>query len=815
MSRRFTCPRGHIWYADPPPDLGDTTRVLPNCPSCGEIGELVCSGEDGCGVPTSQLGSDALVIEDSPNDTPPPELGMPPTLPGYELREEIGRGGMGIVYDAWDQKHGGRVAVKYLPRLEPSKVLRFKREFRALADLSHPNLAGVYELAQVDGRWFIVMERIEGEPFVEHLLSVPNLAERTRLLRPALAQLVEGIHHLHQAGLLHCDIKPSNVLVAPNGRVVLLDFGLVADWLPADSNDSQAELVGSLGYLAPERFAGKPPSTAGDWYAVGVMLYEVLTGQRPFQGTRTELIWKQRYLDSPPTAEVNPEVPAEWNSLCMALLQRDPAKRPDGKELLQRLRGSSHSAVHVSRTRETPLVGRDTQLEGLRSAFAAARAGLTTIACVRGESGMGKTTLVDCFLERLALRESITVLKSRCHRQESVPFKGVDGVVDALSQHLAAQTQNDLRSILPADIAALGRVFPVLRRIKLGPAGWKIADGLDPIEIRRRCLQAARELLTRMAARRPLVLDDMQWGDADSARLLTELLGPPAAPPVMMIACWRSEEESTSECVRLLKSSLPAVNLVRVELAKLTPLESESLAATLLAESAIAGEVLVGAIARAADGRPVHIHELARHYRSAPPEELVAPRPQMLEALISQRVRELPAAARRAVEVLAIAAHPLRLADARLAAELDSEPRSTWGLLRSRHLVRDFSRDEDQFVECYHECVREAVVDMLSPAQRAAVHDQLVRTFAAHRVRDQALLAVHCLGAGRTEEAADHYARAAAEAAEAVAFERAAQLYQLSLELHAPPPAQAAELRQKLADCVAKSGRGYGNAGES
>ena len=268
--------------------------VLPSCPSCGEAGDLYparVGGSDGPGGSTSRLESAALVIEDESGE-PPVDSGLPPSLPGYEIRNEIGRGGMGVVYDAWDATHRGRVAVKYLPRLDPSKILRFKREFRALADLNHPNLAGIYELAQVEGRLFIVMEHIDGESFVDHFLGIRDVVERTRLLRPALAQLAEGIHHLHQAGLLHCDIKPSNVLITPNGRVVLLDFGLVADWVAPDAADAHAELVGSLGYLAGA-FAGKPPSAAGDWYAVGVMLYEVLGNKRPFHGSRTKLIWQQ------------------------------------------------------------------------------------------------------------------------------------------------------------------------------------------------------------------------------------------------------------------------------------------------------------------------------------------------------------------------------------------------------------------------------------------------------------------------------------------------------------------------------------------
>src|SRR5438552_2214448 len=135
MSRRFVCPRGHIWYATVAAAFGDSTRILPTCPSCGEVGDLypACLSSNAQHGSTSYLDSDALVI--SGDESPVDDAGQPPALPGYELLNEIGRGGMGVVYEALDLAHDGVVAVKHLPRLDPSKVLRFKREFRALAGL--------------------------------------------------------------------------------------------------------------------------------------------------------------------------------------------------------------------------------------------------------------------------------------------------------------------------------------------------------------------------------------------------------------------------------------------------------------------------------------------------------------------------------------------------------------------------------------------------------------------------------------------------------------------------------------------------------
>src|SRR5262249_44181044 len=154
-----------------------------------------------------------------------------------------------------------------------------KQEFRSVVDLSHPNLASVYELLHTGGRWCLVMEHIEGVSFVDYFQSIESMPVRIEKLRPAFRQLVDGLSFLDETGLLHCDVKPSNVLVTRSQRVVLLDFGLVTEWRPDAFVAGGGELVGSLGYIAPERFAGKPPTGAVDWYSVGVMLFETFAGR--------------------------------------------------------------------------------------------------------------------------------------------------------------------------------------------------------------------------------------------------------------------------------------------------------------------------------------------------------------------------------------------------------------------------------------------------------------------------------------------------------------------------------------------------------
>ena len=764
-----------------------------------------------------------------------------PVIAGYDLVRELGRGGMGVVYQAYDHKRRHMVALKTMQGVEASALYRFKAEFRTLAGLTHPNLVTLYELVAEGGLWFLTMELLEGVSFLAHVRSavspagpgtMEQPAEATRSppglapaqldrLRDTLRQLAGAVQALHQAGKLHRDIKPGNVLVTRQGRVVLLDFGLAADLDRSGEHLSlQPCLLGTVAYMAPEQAACRPVSPASDWYAFGSMLYEALTGRPPFSGAPLEVLLKKKDLDPPDPASLVPGIPDDLRALCGELLRRDPRQRPSGDDVLRRLGteplASPHAPVRgITAATEVPLIGRARHLEGLEAAFQACRQGRAVRLYVHGCSGVGKTALVQRFLDGLTERGEAVVLAGRCYEQESVPYKALDSLVDSLSRYLETLPLLEAQALLPRDIGALARVFPVLRRLEaVASAPGRGGAVSDPHEIRRRGLAGLRELLGRVADRRPLVLfvDDLQWGDLDSAALLLDLFRPPDPPSLLFLGCYRREDAAGNPCLRaLLEAHEPGEAVGRSELAvePLTPPERRELALALLASRDPAAQARADTIAGESDGNPFFIHELVHYLEAGVAPAGGAPEGDVtLHEVLWSRVLRLPEGARRLLEVVAVAGRPLRQEDACRAAGVAAEQSAALASLRAGRLLRGVGRPDSLEIETYHDRIRETLVGRLTPSDFQKHHRRLALVLEASRRSDPEVLAVHFQEAGEPGRAGTYYALAAAQASEALAFDRAAKLYRLALELQAPRGVEGCQLRARLADALANAGRG-------
>jgi predicted ATPase len=640
-------------------------------------------------------------------------------LSRYDLRGELGRGGTGIVYEAYDLRTESLVALKTIAAAGPENLYRLKREFRALADVQHPNLVRLGELSSEEGLFYFTMEIVHGTNFIDYVrpTSPARAGPQSMLdegrLRAVLPQLVSALAAIHEAGHLHRDVKPSNVLITHDGRLVLLDFGLVTALRSAEGpHDDSFE--GTPTFMAPEQIEASGVGPAADWYAMGIMLFLALTGRLPFDGTFNEILEaKLLAREAPSPRKLSPGVPEDLDALCSALLQLEPSLRPSLAELRVRLgmRADEPSAGGV-RAVEALFVGRDRELGELRQALDDVERGRSRMVVVEGEPGVGKSALVNRFLSSVGSRA--VVLQGRCYEQETVPFKGIDAILDALSEHLLALSGDETQRVIAGGIRYLAAVFPVLKRV---PVVGNATTGDRPVgnasALREQAFGEFERLLRALSTRLPVVLfvDDLQWADRDSQALLQRaLLG---GASCLFVATMRPG--TPPEALPL------AARADRVALGGLSPDESRELWNALSSGNARASiaEERRSAAMREAAGHPLFLAELAR---SARDHELNLRTGARLLDVLWDRVQERDEVDRELLEVVAVAGAPTP--DAVLARAADvplGEVLTRLGPLRAAQLVRVARRDDERLVEPYHDRLRESIVLRLQQDQAASL----------------------------------------------------------------------------------------------
>lgn len=247
----------------------------------------------------------------------------------YQIEETLGKGGMAVVYRAQDLTLERTVAIKVLRQdysEDPAFREHFRQEAKAAANLTHPNIVTVHDFGFDDERLFIIMEYVPGEDLKQLLEERVRVSvERSLTL---MEQACAGVGYAHRAGLVHCDIKPQNLLITPDNRLKVVDFG-IARALASITPGEKAEIVwGSPHYFSPEQAAGMAPSPASDVYSLGVIMYEMLTGQLPFTApTSTELARMHREELPQAPRELNPAIPTELEQTLFKVLSKEPAAR--------------------------------------------------------------------------------------------------------------------------------------------------------------------------------------------------------------------------------------------------------------------------------------------------------------------------------------------------------------------------------------------------------------------------------------------------------------------------------------------------------
>jgi serine/threonine-protein kinase len=341
-----------------------------DCPNCQRVLETLTASEaTDATVPASAGGADEdplgegelqrlrhLLCSATPHYGAGPALAAPasaewPTVPGYEILDELGCGGMGVVYKARQLRLNRLVALK-LVRAEttPQRRLRYLVEGEVLARLQHPNVVRIYDVGSYRGQAYFALELVEGGSLADKLDGKRLPAREAARLVACLAQAVQAAH---AQNIVHRDLKPANVLLTTDGVPKLTDFGL-AKTLDVDlSLTRTGEVLGTPAYMAPEQALGQAEQVGPltDVYALGVILYETLTGRPPFLATSYPEVLQQVSWDDPvPPRRLQPQVPRDLETICLRCLQKEPGRRyGSGRELADDLQRFLENRVVVAR----------------------------------------------------------------------------------------------------------------------------------------------------------------------------------------------------------------------------------------------------------------------------------------------------------------------------------------------------------------------------------------------------------------------------------------------------------------------------------
>jgi predicted ATPase len=482
---------------------------------------------------------------------------IPNTVGPYRVEALIGAGGMGQVFRAFDTRLNRPVAVKLMRTggNDALAVERFMREARAASALNHPNIVIIHEVGETPaGDHFIVQEFIDGSTLrrlLQERLPVTTIAEIG-------AQIARALAAAHEAGIVHRDIKPENIMVRGDGYVKVLDFGLAraiegdADLPTANLDTATGVLIGTPSYMSPERASGNPFGPPTDVFALGIVLYEMAAGRRPFiahtsLGTIAAIMSEQPV----PLSHLNAAVPLVLDDLVRRMLEKEPERRPSAREIerqltaMQRADGLTTLFPSAASARRTT-VGREAQRLQLRRAYAGVKEGRSLIQAVTGEPGIGKTSLVEDFLAELtASTLPPTLARGRCSER----LAGAEAylpILEALDSLLH-------RSVGPS----LNEVMKNLAPTWYMQVATRTLEQLSIAELREQAPAASQERMKRelgalfqeLSRAQPLVLfvDDLHWADVSTIDILNYLAGRFAGMRVLVLVSYRPSDMALAQ----------------------------------------------------------------------------------------------------------------------------------------------------------------------------------------------------------------------------------------------------------------------------
>ncbi len=720
----------------------------------------------------------------------------------YRIDAKLGEGGMGIVYKAHDTLLNRPVAIKSLtPSLVGAEGLRrLLREAQSAAQLTHPNVVAVYDIIDEEQSRLIVMEYVDGIPLAELLpLEIPRVIDLAN-------QVCRALEYAHSRGVVHRDIKPENIMVTKGNIAKVMDFGLARS--EGRSRLTQSGLiVGTVAYMAPEQVLGGTVDARSDLYSLGCVIYEAITGRKPFEGDDPFTVISQQVNVMPVAPRWhNTAITHTLDAIVMRLLAKDPDDRyGSATEVAQALEHVAESDAPAASEPSDPttrttllerivrskLVGRAAEVRELREHLDRMVSGEGRLVLISGEPGIGKTRLAEELAVYAHLRGT-WVLRGHCYEQDvGVPYLPF---MESLRElfHLSAEA---LMNELGERIDDLARLLPEFKRTQPQTLA------LTPEDERVHVFDAVAQWVAAASGLHPLVflLDDLHWADRASLRLLHHLARTVRRERVLIIGTYREMELDLEHPLHDALSQMNRERLFyRLPLRRLSEDDTRALLSGLF-DADISRE-LAGAVYRETEGNPFFIEEVVKalveeskiyreggRWRRSGTEELEIP--PSVKAVVGRRLQKAGEACRRVLTIAAVIGREFD-PDVLMGVSHLEEDAVLDGLddAVNLHLIRETREGRRASYTFEHALIRQTLYEGLNARRRARLHEEVGEALEAlHGTRQDHIeeLAYHFGEAGpaTASKGIEYNLRAARKAASLYAMEEGERRLAVAMEL--------------------------------
>jgi class 3 adenylate cyclase len=781
--------------------------------------------------------------------TPPP--GTPtPALPAsfaagrYVVKGFLGEGGRKKVYLAHDEKLDRDVAFAMIKTegLDADGLARVKREAQAMGRLGdHPNIVTVFDTDQEGAEPYIVSQYMSGGDLAFALQQRDDHRYPIDVAVRVAEQVCAGLEHAHERGIVHRDLKPGNIWFDSSASAKIGDFGLAVA-LDRSRLTMAGMMVGTASYMPPEQAMGGETTPASDLYALGCVLYEMVTGRPPFVGDDTVAVISQ-HVNTAPVAPTwhNAECPAGLETLILRMLEKDAKQRPASAEQVREalgsvLRGSTPApqpgaeapqADQANPIYRRTFVGREPELKILEKAFDNALSGQGSLLMIVGEPGIGKTTITEQLATYVGMRGGKSLV-GHCYEEGSLSLPYL-AFVETMRQYVGQQDPEQLKSQLGSGAADVARIVSEVRdRVTVEPAAAS-----SPEEERFRLFQAVTSFLRNASGAQPmcLVLEDLHDADKGTMEMLVHLSRNLAGARILLVGTYRDVEVDRTHPLSAALAELRRIeSFQRIPLRGLSPDEVHRMISNIAGQEVLFE--LAEAVFRQTEGNPLFIQEVIRYaaesglikregdqWVATSPDSLLTQIPEGLKDVIGRRLTGLSDDCNRVLSVASVIGRDFAVdVLQRVGGITEEELMSALEEAMRVSLIEDMKGGREARYRFTHAFFRQTLYEEMIAPRRLRMHNEVAKALEQHyegRLEEHAAELAEHFSHSSTEDdlrkAVEYGVLAAARATSVNAYSEAVRYLDQALEVQEVLDPRDGEARLEL---LAKLSAALLSAGE-